>query len=76
MGDAEESLEGRSYPTAVQALVRDVVRREDAQLPLYDVRTMNERLLAMSLGPRRYTASVMVAFGLTALLMAGIGTYG
>ncbi len=36
---------------------------------------MNERLAA-SLGPRRYTASVMVAFGLTALLMAGIGTYG
>ena len=62
-------------PTAVQALVREVVRRADAQLPLYDVRTMNERLAA-SLGPRRYTASVMVAFGLTALLMAGIGTYG
>ena len=60
---------------AALAGVRNTVRALDADLPLYDVKTLNDHLL-LALFPGRIAASVLGAFGLVALILAAIGIYG
>src|SRR6185295_17829808 len=43
--------------------------------PVYDLRTMDDRILA-SLGTRRFSVSLMVVFAAVAIFLAAIGLYG
>jgi putative ABC transport system permease protein len=60
--------------TLVQA-VRGTLQQVDPDQPLYEVRTLDERL-ALSLETRRTPMVLLVAFGAIALLLAAIGIYG
>lgn len=62
-------------PIALAAAMRKVVALVDPELPLFDVRTMKERL-AQTLLERRAAAMLTAGFGLAALLLAAIGLYG
>src|SRR5690606_33695175 len=54
---------------------RSVVRSLDSQLPLYDVRTMRERVDA-ALSRNRFSAVLLGTFALLALVLAAVGVYG
>lgn len=56
-------------------LLREAIRRTNASVPVYDVRTMDERI-GESLGIRRVLAVLLLVFGGIALLLATIGIYG
>jgi putative ABC transport system permease protein len=60
---------------ATAEAVRNVVRENDAAIPVWGVATMEERVRT-SLAPRRFTAGVLTGFGAAALLLASIGIYG
>jgi putative ABC transport system permease protein len=62
-------------PTSVVGGVRAAVRDLDPQLPVYDVRTMEERV-ATTIARPRVTAVLVGVFAATALLLAAIGIYG
>ena len=64
-GDAERYL----------ALCRDAVQAVDAQVPVYDVKTLDQRLSENLARPRLYTSAVLF-LGVFALLLAVVGTYG
>src|SRR5262249_26294538 len=57
------------------ASLRSTLASIDRQLPLYDVRTMEERL-DRSLVQRRMPMVIAMAFGAVALFLAAIGVYG
>jgi putative ABC transport system permease protein len=66
--------------TAIEPLdlvsgVREVVRRSDPDLPIFDITTMSDRL-HQSLWLRRLYSSLIGAFALVALVMAVGGMYG
>lgn len=56
-------------------IIREAVRRADPSAPVYDVRTMEERI-GQSLGIRRLLAALLAIFGSISLLLATIGLYG
>ena len=62
-------------PEAIIAPLRSALASIDRELPLYDVRTMEERL-DRSLVGRRMPMIVATAFGAVALFLAAIGVYG
>jgi putative ABC transport system permease protein len=62
-------------PSAAAASVREIVRSIDPNQPISSVLTMQERI-AESLGPRRFTMLLLVAFGGVALVLAALGIYG
>jgi putative ABC transport system permease protein len=62
-------------PSAAAIDVRNIVASIDPNQPISSVLTMEERI-AESLGPRRFTMLLLVAFGGVALLLAAIGIYG
>jgi putative ABC transport system permease protein len=62
-----------SVPAA--GIIRDAVRQTNASAPVYDVRTMEERL-GETLGVRRMLAVLLAVFGGISLLLAAIGLYG
>jgi macrolide transport system ATP-binding/permease protein len=62
-------------PQGMINTIRREVARLDANLPLYDVKTMSEHL-QLSLFPLRASAWVTGSFALLALLLAGLGIYG
>ena len=64
-GDAERYL----------APCRDAVQAADAQVPVYDVKTLDQRLSENLARPRLYTSAVLF-LGVFALLLAVVGTYG
>jgi putative ABC transport system permease protein len=64
-GDAERYL----------ALCRDAVQAVDPQVPVYDVKTLDQRLSENLARPRLYTSAVLF-LGVFALLLAVVGTYG
>jgi putative ABC transport system permease protein len=57
------------------SLIRDIARRTNASVPVFDVQTMDQRIGSF-LGIRRVLAALLVAFGGIALLLAAIGIYG
>jgi putative ABC transport system permease protein len=65
---------GRDPETLVPAL-RSTLASIDRELPLFDVRTMEQRL-DRTLVPRRLPMVIAMAFGLVALFLASIGVYG
>jgi predicted permease len=62
-------------PDTIVAPLRSTLASIDRELPLYDVRTMEERL-DRSLVERRVPMVVTMAFGAVALFLAAIGVYG
>jgi predicted permease len=60
---------------AIVAPLRAALTSVDRELPLYDVRTMDERL-DRSLIQRRLPMVIAIAFGAVALFLAAIGVYG
>lgn len=59
----------------VIAAIRREIRAVDAELPVYDIRTMNQ-VIADSVSERRFTMLLLFSFAAAALLLAGIGLYG
>jgi predicted permease len=65
----------RVPPAQLIATLRNEVRALDADLPVYDVKTLDEHMTA-TLTPQRLLAHLITGFGVLALLLAGIGLYG
>lgn len=61
-------------PAAILANLRQAVSRTLPGVPIYDVRSMDERL-AGELAPRRGLAALVVIFALGALAVAAVGLY-
>ncbi len=62
-------------PAAIAGAVRGQLSAMDPSLPLYEIKTMDEQVQD-SVSQRRFNMALLVAFGLLALLLAAIGTYG
>ena len=62
-------------PMNLAPAVRTLVRGIDADLPLYDIQTM-ESVVADSIAPVRFSAILLGAFAAVALLLAAAGLYG
>src|ERR1043166_8075145 len=69
-------LAGRADPgAALAAAVRDAIGEIDQTQPIYDMQPLDQ-LVAKSLGQRRFTLTLMVLFGVIALILSAIGIYG
>jgi predicted permease len=64
-----------SNPTAVAGAMRAAVAEADSDLPLANIRTMEE-VLSESVATRRLSMSLLGLFAIVALLLAAIGLYG
>ncbi len=62
-------------PTALASAVKQQIQGMDSDLPLYNVRTMEQRV-EESLARRRFSMLLLVLFACVALVLATIGTYG
>lgn len=62
-------------PTSLVPQIRDAIRRIDPELPVFDVRTMDERI-ENSLTARRAPLTLLMGFGAVALSLAAVGIYG
>jgi putative ABC transport system permease protein len=62
-------------PPALTAAIREQVLAVDPNQPVYDVKTMDERV-ALTLETRRFAVVLLSVFGAPALLLAAIGLYG
>ena len=62
-------------PRALVEAIRTAVADVDRELPLFDVRTMDERTEA-SLGARRFVLSVALGLGAVGILLSCLGIYG
>ena len=62
-------------PLSLSNSVAEVVRRLDPEVPLADVRTM-EQVVELSLARPRTLSVLLTAFALIALLLAAVGVYG
>ena len=62
-------------PTSITGAVRQQIRELDADLPVYNVRTMQSRV-DESLARRRFAMTLLSLFAALALGLAAIGTYG
>ena len=62
-------------PTIMAGSVRQQIRELDADLPVYNVRTMQQRV-DESLARRRFAMTLLTLFAALALGLASIGTYG
>ncbi|MEZ5521978.1 MAG: ABC transporter permease [Dokdonella sp.] len=62
-------------PAALVEPLREAIRSIDVDLPLFDVKTMQERI-DLSLSGRRVPMQLLGVFAVIALVLAGIGIYG
>jgi predicted permease len=69
------SLRSSVPPSALVEPLRNAIRAIDADLPLFDVKTMQERI-DLSLAGRRVPMQLLGVFAAIALVLAGIGIYG
>jgi predicted permease len=75
VGDMTVYVRTTLAPDQFVALARDRVAKLDPNLPLYNVRTMEQRV-SDSLLIERLTAGLAGAFGVLATLLASVGLYG
>jgi len=81
------ALQGQTYPsmalvmrttgepTALGATARAAIAEVDPVQPIFDVQPV-EAVVASSLGQRRFTLTLMLVFGIVALVLAAVGIYG
>jgi putative ABC transport system permease protein len=62
-------------PASLGAALRREIGAVDAELPVYDIRTMNQ-VIAGSVAQRRFTMWLLTIFAVSALLLAALGLYG
>ena len=62
-------------PESVTGAVGEAIRQVEAQMPTEDWRTLDS-VVESSVSPRRFTLQILVAFALSALLLASLGIYG
>lgn len=62
-------------PVAAAPTVRNVLHEMDPQLPLYEVKTMDD-YLALSVGRQRFQTILLSCFAGIALLLTAVGLYG
>jgi predicted permease len=62
-------------PGSAAGLIREAVRRTNGSVPLYDIRSMEDRI-AESIGVRRVLALLVCVFAAICLLLAAIGLHG
>lgn len=65
----------QSDPLSLSGAVRDAIAEIDHAQPIYDLRTLDQ-LVAKSLDQRRFTLTLMLLFGVIALVLSAIGIYG
>src|SRR2546425_7896670 len=75
LGEATFYLRSTEPPEALTAAAREAVRRRDAGLPVYGVKTLVRRR-DESLSSERMLMDLSICFGLLAALLASIGLYG
>jgi putative ABC transport system permease protein len=68
-------LRTEADPLSLVAPLREAVRQIDSDLPIFDVRTMDQRLSG-SLSNFRFPMILFAMFGATALGLASLGLYG
>ena len=68
-------VRSKGNPDSLFASVRSEVQSLDPNLPLFDVKTLNEHM-KLALFPAKVAATVLGVFGLVALLLSAIGVYG
>jgi putative ABC transport system permease protein len=68
-------LKSQTPPATLTAAVRGVFKGFDPDIPIYNVRTMEQRV-AESLAGRRFAVQLLTLFAIVALGLATIGTYG
>lgn len=73
--DVSVALRTQIEPLALVESVKSAVRELDADVPVYDVKTM-ESVLSDSVAPKRFTMTLFGLFGALALTLAAIGLYG
>src|SRR6476469_897549 len=61
--------------TSLEPLIRREIQAVDPNLPVFNVRTMNE-VIDGSLASRRFSADLVGVFAIVALLLASVGIYG
>jgi putative ABC transport system permease protein len=64
-----------NQPTALLQLVRREIAAVDPNVPIADIRTM-QQLVSSSVAPWRFTMALLSAFAGVALLLASVGIYG
>jgi predicted permease len=62
-------------PSSLAAAMRREIAAVDADLPVYDVRTMSQ-VIAESVAQRRFTMGLLAIFAFAALGLAALGLYG
>jgi putative ABC transport system permease protein len=62
-------------PALLASTLRAMVRELDRQVPVSDIRTL-EDIVETSVSTRRFSTALIAAFGTLALLLATLGTYG
>jgi predicted permease len=62
-------------PETLVSPVREIVRSLDPDLPIFDVKTLNNHL-GIALMPARLAGIVLGAFGVLGLILASVGIYG
>jgi putative ABC transport system permease protein len=62
-------------PSALERQIRSEIQAIDPGLPVYNVRSLDE-VMASSLAQRRFSAELVGAFAVVALLLACVGIYG
>jgi predicted permease len=69
------SVRSAASPTSLVPALRNVVREIDRTIPVFDVKTLEERVRG-AVGPERFYATVLGIFAGVALVLAAIGLYG
>jgi len=64
-----------SEPAALASAARDAIGEIDKTQPIYDMQPLDQ-LVAKSLDQRRFTLTLMLLFGVIALVLSSIGIYG
>jgi putative ABC transport system permease protein len=62
-------------PASLASSVREAIAEIDRAQPIYDMQTLDQ-LVAKSLDQRRFTLTLMLLFGVIALVLSAIGIYG
>jgi ABC-type antimicrobial peptide transport system permease subunit len=62
-------------PRSAAGFLRAALRDEDPQLPIREIRTMQE-IIDRSVAQRRFQATLVIVFAVSALLAASLGIYG